>query len=327
MKNKKLKFQISNIQDLSLVVIFVAIIILFWGLDSNFLNLVNIKNNLLTIAVIGIISVPMTMLLISGGVDISVGAMMGFASSLCALFMSKNTDMVISVMLTLIICSLIGLINGLIVTKIKVNAFIETIAMLSILKGIGLVLTSQKGQTATFSGSIGIENKSFGFLGMGSVLGLPLQIIFLIIFFIIGYVVLNHTQFGRKIYASGASEKVAVLSGINVDRTRISLFVVTSFSAAFGGIILASQFMAGHPRIGTGFEMLILTAVILGGTAFTGGIGTIRGVLLGILIIGTLRYGMDIIGIGEYYKQMANGAILLIAVGLAQLKGRSILKS
>jgi ribose transport system permease protein len=162
---------------------------------------------------------------------------------------------------------------------------------------------------------------------LGEVFHVPMQVIILVIFFIAGYIILNHTKFGRKIYASGASEKVAVLSGINVDRVRIINFIFTSFTAALGGIILASQFLAGHPRVGTGYELLIITAVILGGTAFTGGIGTVQGVLLGILIMGSLRYGMDITGLGEYYKQVANGAILLIAVGIGVFRDRLVLKN
>jgi ribose/xylose/arabinose/galactoside ABC-type transport system permease subunit len=159
-------------------------------------------------------------------------------------------------------------------------------------------------------------------LGLGSVLHIPIQVMFLALAFLLGYLVLNHSQFGRRIYASGAGERVAILSGINVERTRILLFVLTSFAAAFGGVVMASQFLAGHPRIGIGFELLVITAVILGGTAFTGGAGTMQGVLLAILIIGALRYGMDVVGLGDYYKQIANGAILLAAVGLGQLRAR-----
>ena len=314
----------SGFQNLSLLIIFLVIIILFWSIDRQFFSLVSLKNMLLSISVIGITAVPMTLLMISGGVDLSVGALMGFSSSLVALLISKNFSSSAAIIITLLAGAAVGLVNGLIVTKIRVNAFIATIGMLSILNGIALVMTSTKGQTATFSGSIGIDNKGFGFLGLGELFHIPVQIIILVLFFIIGYIILNHTKFGRKIFASGASEKVAILSGINVDRVRIISFVLTSFTASLGGIILASQFLAGHPRVGTGYELLIITAVILGGTAFTGGIGSIQGVLIGILIMGSLRYGMDITGLGEYYKQVANGSILLIAVGLGVLREKFV---
>jgi ribose transport system permease protein len=310
----------KRIQNLSLLIILAVVVAIFQVAYPSFLALENIKNILITVSVIGIIAVPMTGLMIGGGVDLSVGALMGLSASFCAMLMSRGVAIVPSVLLTIVVGMTVGLVNGLIVTKIKVNAFIETIGMLSILNGIALVMTSRKGQTATFSGSIGIDDKVFGFLGLGSVATVPIQVIILVIFFAAGYVLLNHTQFGRRVYAAGAAERVALLSGIRVDRVRIVLFVFTSFAAACGGIIMASQFLAGHPRIGTGYELLVITAVILGGTAFTGGSGTIQGVLIAILIIGSFRYGMDVVGLGDYYKQMANGAILLVAVGLDQLR-------
>jgi len=310
----------KRIQNLSLLIILAVVVVVFWALNPGFLSLENIKNILITVSVIGIISVPMTGLMISGGVDLSVGSLMGLSASFCALLLSRGVAAGPAILITLLLGVAVGVVNGLIVTKIKVNAFIGTIGMLSILNGIALVMTSRKGQTATFSGSIGIADKGFGFLGLGSVLSIPIQVVFLAVFFAVGYVLLNHTQFGRRVYAAGAAERVAILSGIRVDRTRIILFIFTSFAAAFGGIVMASQFLAGHPRIGTGYEMLVLTAVILGGTAFTGGTGTMQGVLIAILIIGTMRYGMDVVGVGDYYKQMANGAILLIAVGLDQAR-------
>jgi ribose/xylose/arabinose/galactoside ABC-type transport system permease subunit len=298
------------------------VVALFSALYPSFLRPGNIRNIFLTVAVIGIIAVPMSMLMIAGGVDLSVGALMGFSASFCALLIRASLSPGLAVALTLLAGAAVGLVNGLVVTKVRVNAFIATIGMLSILNGIALVMTSQKGQTATFSGSIGIADKRFGALGLGTVLHIPIQVLFLALAFLLGYLVLNYTQFGRRIFASGAGERVSILSGIDVDRTRMLLFMLTSFAAAFGGVIMASQFLAGHPRIGTGFELLVITAVILGGTAFTGGAGTMQGVLLAILIIGTLRYGMDVVGLGDYYKQIANGAILLLAVGLGQLRAR-----
>jgi len=319
----KRRARFLNFQNFGLIIILIVLFILFWSINRGFLTFENIKNMLLSISVIGIVSVPMTLLIISGGIDLSVGALMGFSSSLVAALITKlGINPALAVILTLIAGTAVGFVNGLMVTKIKVNAFIATIGMLSILQGSALVMTSNKGQVSTFSGSIGIENKAFSFIGLGEVFKIPVQVIILIVFFIIGYIILNHTQFGRKVYAAGASEKVAILSGINVDRTRIINFMFTSFAAAVGGIILASQFHAGAQRIGSDYMLLIITAVILGGTAFTGGIGTMQGVLLGVVIMGVLRYGMDFQGIGDYYKQLSNGALLLIAVGAGILRDR-----
>ena len=319
----KRRARFLNFQNFGLIIILIILLILFWSINRRFLTFENIKNMLLSISVIGIVAVPMTLLIISGGIDLSVGALMGFSSCLVAAFITKlGINPVLAVILTLIAGTAVGFVNGLIVTKIKVNAFIATIGMLSILQGSALIMTSNKGQVSTFSGSIGIENKSFSFIGLGEVFKIPVQVIILLVFFIIGYIMLNHTQFGRKVYATGASEKVAILSGINVDRTRIINFMFTSFAAAVGGIILASQFRAGAQRIGSDYMLLIITAVILGGTAFTGGIGTMQGVLLGVVIMGVLRYGMDFQGVGDYYKQLSNGALLLIAVGAGILRDR-----
>ncbi len=319
--------RLETFQNLGLLGIFIVLIVLFQIIYPGFLRLQNIRNALLSISIIGIIAVPMTMLLISGGVDLSVGSMMGLAASICALLISRNIPIVPAILITLAAGGCVGFINGLLVTKIKINSFIATIGMLSVLNGIALVMTSDPGQKATFSGSIGIPDKKFGVLGLGSLGPVPIQIILLIIVFGIGYFFLNHTQFGRKVYASGANETAAHLSGVPVQKTRVIMFVFTSVTAAFGGIILASQFLAGHPRIGSGYELLILTAVILGGTAFTGGKGSMQGVLLGVLIMGTLRYGMDVLGIIEFFKQIANGTILLIAVGTGQLREKFMYKS
>ncbi|MCL4415546.1 MAG: ABC transporter permease [Actinobacteria bacterium] len=321
----KSKVKFLNFQNFGLIVILIILVILFWSINKQFLSFENIKNIFLSISVIGIIAVPMTLLMISGGVDLSVGALMGFSSSLVAALMTKlGINPVLAVILTLLAGIGVGFVNGLIVTKIKVNAFIETIGMLSILGGSALIMTSNKGQVATFSGSIGIESKAFSFIGLGEIFRIPVQVIILVIFFITGYIILNHTQFGRKVYATGASEKVAILSGINVDRTRIINFIFTSFAASVGGIILAAQYRAGAERVGTGYELLVITAVILGGTAFTGGIGTMQGVLLGVIIMGILRYGMDLQNIGDYYKQISNGVLLLIAVGVGILRDKLV---
>ncbi len=321
----KSKAKFLNFQNFGLTVILIILVILFWSINREFLSLENIKNIFLSISVIGIIAVPMTLLMISGGVDLSVGALMGFSSSLVAAFITKlGINPALAVILTLLAGLAVGLTNGLIVTKIKVNAFIETIGMLSILAGFALIMTSSKGQVATFSGSIGIENEAFSFIGLGEVLGIPIQVMILVVFFLVGYIILNHTQFGRRVYASGASEKVALLSGIDVDRIRIINFMFTSLAASLGGIILASQYRAGAERVGSGYELLVITAVILGGTAFTGGVGTMQGVFLGVVIMGVLRYGMDLQNIGDYYKQVSNGALLLIAVGIGVLRDKLI---
>ncbi|MCL4415545.1 MAG: ABC transporter permease [Actinobacteria bacterium] len=312
MKNKK-NFSFENI---GLLTILVALFIVFWSLYHPFIARINIINILLSVALIGIISVPWTMLCISGGLDISVGSAMGFIAVIITLVYNKGVNLVLSIFIGLIIAAIVGLINGLLITKIGINSIITTLGMLSILRGAAFIIAGGQG--------LPISNEKFRYIGMGRIWIFPIPVVIFIIFFVAGYFVLKYTAYGRNIYVSGGNERAATISGINVVWIRISLYMLTTMGAGLAGLILVSQLGQTWPKTGTGYEFAVITAVVLGGVSLAGGKGRISGALLGVLIIGTLSYGLEITGVHSFYITIAQGTILLIAVMVDQLRLRRI---
>ena len=306
--------RVFRFENMALSLILVLMIAIFWIEYPQFLARVNIINILLTVSIIGIISVPWSMLSISGGLDISVGSVMGFSAVVISMLFTNGVNLVLSVIIGLIASGVIGLINGLLITKVGINSIIVTLGMLSILRSAAYIIAGGRG--------IPIIDDSFRTIGLGRVWIFPIPVVIMAVLFVIGYLVLNYSQFGRNIYVAGGNEKAAEVSGINIDWIRISLYIVTSMGAGLGGFIVASQFGTTQPKIGTGYEFAVITAVVLGGISLGGGIGNIIGTLLGVLIIGTLRYGLTITGIHSFYQTIGEGLILLIAVTIDQIKLR-----
>jgi len=301
-----------NFENLGLFVILIVMIAVFWIIYNPFVSTVNVINILLTVSLIGIISVPWTMLCIGGGLDISVGSVMGFCAVVTTQLFSKGLNLVLAIVIGLLAAGIVGLINGLLITKAGINPIITSLAMLSIFRGLAYIFAGGTG--------IPIMDDRFKFLGLGRIGILPVSVVILIVLFLAGYFVLGYTQFGRNIYYVGGNEKAAKTAGINVDFTRISLYVLTSMGAGLAGLINAAQLGTTQPKIGTGYEFAVVTAVVLGGISLAGGKGRILGALLGVLIIGTLKYGLEIIGVHSFYQVIAQGTILLIAVAFDQIK-------
>jgi ribose transport system permease protein len=302
-----------RLENLGLAVILVGLIAAFWIAYPKFLAAVNVINILLTVSVIGILAVPWSMLCISGGLDISIGSMMGFyAVTVVSLFVKLGLGLAASIAVGLVIAGLVGLVNGLLITKAGIGSIITTLGMYSVLRGAAFVITSGQGVVSA--------DRAFKFIGLGRIGPLPFSVVLLILFFLAGYVVLNYTQYGRNLYVAGGNERAARVTGIDVDAVRIGLYIVTAMCAGFGGLIIASQLANALPRIGTGYEFAVITAVVLGGVSLGGGRGTLYGVLFGILIIGTLRYGLEITGVHSFYQTIAEGTILLAAVALDQVR-------
>jgi ribose transport system permease protein len=301
-----------NFGNLGLFVILIVMIAIFWIIYNPFVSTVNVINILLTVSLIGIIAVPWSMLCIGGGLDISVGSVMGFCAVVTTQLFSNGVNLYLAVILGLAIAGAVGLINGLLITKAGINPLITTLGMLSIIRGLAYIVAGGTG--------IPIADGRFEFLGLGRIGKLPVSVVILIALFILGYFVLGYTQFGRNVYYIGGNEKAAKTAGINVDFTRISLYVLTSMGAGLAGLINAAQLGTTQPKIGTGYEFAVVTAIVLGGISLAGGKGRILGALLGVLIIGTLKYGLEIIGVHSFYQVIAQGSILLVAVAFDQIK-------
>lgn len=278
-----------------------------------FLSLNNFFNILVAVSTIGLVAVAMTLVIVSGGIDLSVGSIVAL-TGVCVAQLSHQMPIGAAVGIALLVGLLVGWFNGLAVTKIGINPLIATLGTLSIARGLAFV----------FSGGLtqSIDSEGFGFLGRGFVAGVPFQVIVMAVLFGLAAWVMKFTTFGRGIYAVGGNATAARLAGLPVQRLQMTVYILSGACAALGGVFLASQLGAGAPASSSGLELSVIAAVILGGTSLSGGKGTIAGTLLGVLILGTLNNGLTLLNVSSYYQDVARGVVLLLAVGLDQLRLR-----
>lgn len=296
----------------ALVVVLVVMIIFFATQSEYFLTQLNIVNILVSASVIGIIAAPATLILVSGNFDLSVGSGVALIGVVMA-WGAANYSIPVAIGLALATGLLIGVVNGFSVTVIGINALITTLAMLAILRGLALVLAG--GQTLLLS--------DFGWLGNARPLfDVPLPVfIFIAVILIFGFI-MRYTVFGRSMYAIGANPVAARLAGIKTKSAVFVSFILSGLAVVIGGLILVSQLGAASPQAGLGLELAVVTAVILGGASLAGGRGTITGTVLGVFILGVLNNGLTLMNIDSFWQQVAQGTLLLLAVGFDQLRLR-----
>jgi len=305
-----------------LVGIYALLVLTLSSLSPYFLSVNNFMNILIAVATIGIISIPMTMVIVSGGIDLSVGAVVALTGVVTAQ-LSHGLGIWPAAGVALALGTGVGAFNGFAVTFIRINPLIATLGTLSIARGFALVYSGGLTQT--------INSESFRFLGQGRVLkewlvvekapdGLPFQVILMAALFLAAAWVMRNTVFGRSVYAVGGNPQASRLAGIPVRRLTMWVYLLCGMGAAVGGLIQASQLGAGAPAAAAGLELSVIAAVILGGTSLSGGKGTVWGTFLGVLIMGTLNNGLTLLGVSSFYQEVARGAVLLVAVGLDQLR-------
>lgn len=294
-------------------------IVILSALTEKFLTASNIGNVLRQISLQGIIAVGMTMVILVGQIDLSVGAVVAFAAVLNALLLKQGLGIPLSILVTVLVSSLWGLFNGYVTAGFKVHSFLVTLATQTFIRGVTYTMVSGR--------PVGGLPKGFFPLGAGllplGVINLPYPVIYMLIFFAIGIYFLQCMPIGREIYSVGGNEEAARLSGINTKWVKILTFVAASFLAAVSGIVLSSRLMAGSPEVGTNWELDIIAAVIIGGTSFSGGEGKLLGTLIGMLFIGILTNGMVLLDVTPYMQQMVRGLVILIAVIVNSLKDTS----
>ncbi|MFN8457788.1 MAG: ABC transporter permease [Anaerolineae bacterium] len=300
---------------LSLLLVFVLMCLIFALLTPHFLSLQNFVNIGQTLAVVGIVAIGETILLIAGGVDISVGSVAALSGVVASLLWDNEILPIWAcVVVGLLSGAVIGLLNGLVVTRLKINPLITTLGMFSMIRGLAFVLTG--GQMNQ------LNQPQFQFLGRGDIGGIPFSLILMLILYAIFIFVLAKTPFGRDLYAIGGNPMAGRLAGIPVNHYQLIAFTLCGFLAALGGMILASQLAAGTPQAATGLEFTVIAAVILGGTSLAGGKGTLIGTLIGVFILRTLDNGLILTNVSSYYQEVARGLVLLLAVGFDQLRLR-----
>lgn len=310
--------RLKNIQltgELSLLLAYLIICAFFATQSKYFLTPRNFMAIGQNVSVIGIIAVAECVVLIAGGLDLSVGAMTALAGVTTGrLAVSFDVPIGLAVLAGLAVGALVGYIVALIVTKVGINPLITTLGLLSINRGTAFVL----------SGGLAIQmtNPRFKLLGRGSLAGIPAPIVLMLLLYLAAYIVMKYTGFGRAIYAIGGNPQASRLAGINVTGIQTLLYVFCGMTAAFGGIVVASQLGAAAPQTGTGLELSVIAAVILGGTSLKGGSGNMLGTLLGVVILGTVNNGLVLMNVSSFYQMIASGAILVLAVSVDQIRLR-----
>lgn len=306
-KNINIKeFLIRNKSLVGLVLLITIVSIL----SPSFLSQKNILNILRQTSVNAIIAAGMTFVILTGGIDLSVGSILGFSGAICASLLVSGKGMLIGVIAALIIGAGIGFINGFLIAKGKLQPFIATLASMTVLKGLTLVFTN--GNPITL-GSNDLA-MTFGKIGGGSILGIPAPAVVMIAVFIVCYYILHNTKMGRYTYALGSNEEATKLSGLNTDNIKIWVYTISGLLSAIAGIIITSRLYSAQPTAGSGYELDAIAAVVLGGTSLAGGKGKISTTIIGALIIGVLSNALNILDVSSYYQMMVKGIVILVAV-------------
>lgn len=297
--------------------ILVAFIILCVGLSiatPAFFTKDNILNVLRQVATNSNLAIGLTMAIIIGGIDLSVGAILAFSGLLCASFISDGMNLGLAVLLAFTLGALFGLLNGLIIAYTNMPPFVVTLATQNIARGIVNVYAN--GQP------ISARDPVFNFLGVGYFLGIPLPVIYSFVLLAVMILILGRSKFGRQLYAVGGNEEAARFSGINIKKVKIIVYTLCGALASFSGIILAARMYSGQPTAGDGFELDAIAASVLGGVSFSGGVGKLGGTIIGVLVLGVLTNGLNLLNINSFWQYIIKGIIILLAVYLDILKKR-----
>lgn len=300
-----------NIQEWSMIFFLMMLLTFFSIFGNGFLTWDNIINVFRQVSVNGIIAVGAMMIIISGGLDLSCGSILGASAVIGATIMATlEIDPIIAIGVSMLVGAAIGGLNGLFITKLKINPLITTLGTMQSARGIAYIIT--KGI------SIYGFPKSFRVIGGGFVGPIPVPVIMLLVVFAIGYFILYKLPIGRYIYALGGSEESVKLSGVDPNKVKMFVYIFAGILSALAGIVYLSRVNSATATTGSGTEMDVITAVVLGGVSVSGGVGKLRGVFIGILLLGFLTNGMIIMGIADYYQYVVKGVVLLLAVALDQ---------
>ncbi|MEH7108564.1 ABC transporter permease [Bacillus sp. JJ1764] len=282
--------------------------------STSFLTLENVFNVLRQVSINALIAFGMTFVILTGGIDLSVGSILALSSTLTAGMMANGMDPFLAMIVGLGSGAVMGAINGLFITKGKVAPFIATLATMTIFRGLTLVYTEGRPITGLSKSSM------FELMGRGYFGWIPIPVIWMLVCYGILYFVLKKTTFGRRVYAIGGNEEASLLSGIRVNNVKVWIYALTGTLSALAGIILASRLDSAQPTAGTSYELDAIASVVLGGTSLSGGRGWIFGTLVGALIIGVLNNGLNLMNVSSFYQQVVKGGVILLAVLLDRKK-------
>ncbi len=314
-KKNKIKFEMRG--NLSILMGLVVLCIFFSITSSKFLSASNFINILLQVSNVGIVAIGGMFVILTGGIDLSSGSMSAILGLFMAGFCVDNGFPVpIAIVLGIITGIVLGFVNGLSVTRLRMSPFIVTLAMQSMLRGLGNVYS----MGTTISGM----PDSFNFIGEGKLWGIPFPVILLIFLFILAHFVLSKTVFGHQVYAVGGNREAAYLAGINVKRIELITYLIAGGLTAVAALVLTGRLAAALPTAAVGLEFSAISAIVIGGGSLSGGKGNMFGTLIGVLIIGVLNNGLNLLNISPFWSQFAQGFIIFIAVLIDALNLRRI---
>ncbi len=301
--------RVEKYKKYALVLLMILFIIVLSIIKPNYASRQNLINILRQVSINGLIAIGMTFVIISGGIDLSVGSIAGVGGIVGALLaQGQSANPAVAIIVGCLVGILLGLINGIIIAYVGVPPFIECLGMMSVARGIAYLLTNAHPVNGLCSGFLAI--------GKGYFCGIPIPVIIMIVLFLIALFVLYKTKFGRYIYAIGGNEEAALVSGLKVKVIKVSVYAIIGFCSALAGMILTARVGSGLAVSGEGYEMDAIAAVVIGGASLNGGEGSLWGTALGILLLGIINNGLDMLSVSSYWQLVIKGIIIVLSVTL-----------
>jgi inositol transport system permease protein len=307
-----------------IVLILLAMLVVFSLLSEGFFTARNIFNIIRQISFMGLIAIGVTMVILTGGIDLGSGSVLALAAvlatSLAQLpesatlkYAGLSVPIGVPVLVALLIGALTGWVNGALISRFRIPPFIATLGMMTVARGFALIYSNKPLSQLT---------PEYNFIGQGAIAGVPFPVIVLLVVAVLTHIMLNNTPFGRYIYALGGNEQAARISGVNIDRVKIGVYTLAGLLSGLAGLVVSSRVGSGQPGQGVGIELDAIAAAVIGGTSLSGGIGTIWGTIVGALIIGVLDNGLILLNVDQYWITIVKGTIIVVAVIIDQRKNR-----
>jgi len=315
--------KVRNFKELSIVIIIMVLVALISIKSPIFLTTSNIRTTAIGLSCNGIIAIGMTIALISGGFDLSVGSIMGLSAVLTVVFTSNGINVWLASLVAVVICSGVGAVNGFLIGKVGLNAFITTLGVQQITRGAVFVLT--QGSSIGLPGDSGVA--AFKKIGQDSIAGIPIIVMIFIVMVIIGDFLVKKSSAAMKVFYIGSNEKATILSGINTKLVKTNVYILTSFLSAIAGILTASRFGVATSNTGEGVEMTVISAAVIGGASLSGGKGTILGTVLGVIMLSIINNALVLFNVDVNWQSLISGVILILAIVVDHISQKRKYKS
>ncbi|MEN4099856.1 MAG: ABC transporter permease [Anaerolineaceae bacterium] len=309
----------------AIVLIFLGMFVMMSILSPAFLAPRNLLNVIRQISVIAVVGIGVTMAIIATGIDLSSGSVLALAAVVAASlaqapdwaaakFPGLTLPLAAPILAGLMIGAACGFVNGALIARFKIPPFIATLGMMTAARGLALLYSDGRPVSGTHA--------AYNFIGQGEVIGIPIPILILAGVAVATHIMLTSTRFGRYIYAIGGNEQAARVSGLSIGWVKVGIYTIAGLLSGLAGIVLSSRISSGQPGLGVGYELDAIASAVIGGTSFSGGVGTVWGTIIGALIIGVLNNGLDLLNVSAYWQQIVKGAIIVVAIIIDERKNR-----